>query len=383
MRTPEDLWWKDIAGAAAYIEDLTDTLNGNRIPVLCSADGLPWPETMQAQVQEALRSGSGNSDLMVLPIDRHEDPAPVEACLAGYIPRRLRDCYRGSSAQGLAVFFRREGCLRNKILWVRCPDEKDLQEWLTFFELYGPSSPETGGCVLEFTGSPRPDVRKKLARALPYADYVSRHDVQLFASLLSRQSDAGRKMPGVWKEYAAAVAARLCETDAEFAAALLEDVDFRHVQPDLEKLEALAEAHGFRREAASAGHITYHILNGDREEITRRIWAAQVQVLFPLIELETSDIVHRFEKEIAEALQAEKVEQYGNRITDIGDVEIGTLYYMMTTRRKSDKESYLFYVREESLREKITDLHEFRNRLAHGKLCSPEEADRLMGMDNS
>lgn len=179
------------------------------------------------------------------------------------------------------------------------------------------------------------------------------------------------------------MAARLCGTDAEFAAALLEDVHFRHVQPDLEQLGALAEKHGFRRGAASAGHIMCHILNGDREEITRRIWAAQVQVLFPLIELETSDIVHRFEKEITEALQAEKVDQYGNRITDIGDVEIGTLYYMMTTRRKSDKENYLLYVREESLREKITDLHELRNRLAHGKLCSPEEADRLMSMDNS
>lgn len=186
MRMSEDLWWKDIAGAAAYIEDLTDALNGNRIPVLCSADGFPWPETMQAQVQDALRSGSGSSELVVLPIDLCEEPASVEACLAGYIPRRLKDCYRGSTAGELADFLRREGCLRNRILWVRCPDEKILQEWLTFFDILRPSSPEEGGCVLEFTGSAQPDIRKKQARTLPYADYVSRHDVQLFASLLLR-----------------------------------------------------------------------------------------------------------------------------------------------------------------------------------------------------
>jgi hypothetical protein len=174
------------------------------------------------------------------------------------------------------------------------------------------------------------------------------------------------------------VAAVLCDTDAEVSEHLLQDVNFSDESP-VEGLRRIASRPEFARrgQEPQSDHILQHIRNGSLSEIERRIWSAQVQTLFPIIEMERVDIIKRNFTAIKEALEQEVITQYCEEITNPYDVELGTLCYLMA-RRGADG-YYLLYIPDEALRNRVRFLHECRNLLAHAECCSPAQVTELLG----
>ena len=127
---------------------------------------------------------------------------------------------------------------------------------------------------------------------------------------------------------------------------------------------------------ASSTHILKYARNKRWSEINHRIWSAQVQTLFPLIELERIELISKYQEEIQEALDQEATYQYGEELTDPIEVELGTMCYLMA-RRRSDY-LYSLYIPDESDRERIHFLHECRNRLAHAETCTVEQVSALL-----
>lgn len=123
-------------------------------------------------------------------------------------------------------------------------------------------------------------------------------------------------------------------------------------------------------------------------ELDRKVWAAQLQTAFPVIELERTALVKKWVNEIEVALGEEyfdqvkyetgHITQFGEQIDDPFDVELGTLVRMMYLRKNKNKEQYLLYIPDENDRSRIHFLHQRRNELAHMVKCLPEHMDELL-----
>jgi hypothetical protein len=109
---------------------------------------------------------------------------------------------------------------------------------------------------------------------------------------------------------------------------------------------------------------------GESAELEKRLWKAQVQTLFPLIEMERLSIVEYYKDLLSDTLSHSYVEQYKARITDPVDLELGTFCYLLTVNSVS--------LDNLAARERIFFLHECRNRLAHAHYCSEEQVCRLL-----
>ena len=207
-----------------------------------------------------------------------------------------------------------------------------------------------------------------------YGRYVSSYDVQLLNSFIL---DSESSCSDEWKRYISTVIATVCGTDAEVSESLLSTYDFTRTNVN-QALDELIQMPAFIRRGAEASstHILKYARNKRWSEINHRIWSAQVQTLFPLIELERIELISKYQEEIQEALDQEATYQYGEELTDPIEVELGTMCYLMA-RRRSDY-LYSLYIPDESDRERIHFLHECRNRLAHAETCTVEQVSALL-----
>lgn len=104
-------------------------------------------------------------------------------------------------------------------------------------------------------------------------------------------------------------------------------------------------------------------LNGNREELNRRIWRGQVQVLFPLIEDQRYKLIQHLQSTCPSVLR--------NAENDDGVIEIGPLHRCMLRERKCAP--YLVNLARR--------LRNIRNDVAHLKVCAvhriPNNAELL------
>jgi hypothetical protein len=165
------------------------------------------------------------------------------------------------------------------------------------------------------------------------------------------------------------------------SAQLLTEVDFRTEEP-LEGIRRLAEHPNFeQRGTEEPDHVLYLCRQGREDALTQRIWSAQVQVLFPVIELERIRIIRQIQTELEKTLENYTITQYGKAITAPMDVELGTLDYLLHSRGEDDR--YKLYIAQENLRERIGFLHQCRNLLAHADICTPEQVAQIIeGAEN-
>jgi hypothetical protein len=133
----------------------------------------------------------------------------------------------------------------------------------------------------------------------------------------------------------------------------------------------------------------------------RRLWNAQVAELFPIIMRETRVFREKHRREIDNAFEyIESVRgcqynifgeglqnTYGEPINSIDELELATLRYLMHKKRQ-DKignvtNEYVLYIPDDGMRNELETLYEMRNKIAHGKICTPAEVEWLLcGVDN-
>jgi hypothetical protein len=99
-------------------------------------------------------------------------------------------------------------------------------------------------------------------------------------------------------------------------------------------------------------------LQGKRDEIERRIWIAQVRVLFPVIEEQRIRLINTLRR-----IHASTINRWECELDDDEELEIGVLYHRMVTSR-------IFGMDLTRLAEKLKNV---RNNLAHLKICEPRD----------
>ena len=134
-----------------------------------------------------------------------------------------------------------------------------------------------------------------------------------------------------------------------------------------------------RRGESNDQHILSLIRKESMSVINTQIWKTQLQVLFPLLEIERVSFIERYRKQVQEALgekyfdfrtgRSQCIYQFGETVSDPDDAELGTIYRMTKLKRDADTHQYLLYIPDEQSRSRIELLHDLRNSLAHGNIC--------------
>ena len=373
----EEFWWNSITGARTVVDRVAMALLENKMVVLKVPSDLPWRYPMRSAIQNAFNERTDARDIVIETIDAVDnnptDQEPGRFILQTYASSSIRTGYREKSRdQHPGLHFRQECHQKPHHLGEGTgpADRRKMAQLLPglFPQKCGGRAVRAGGSTVFTSGDSR------YIQSIDFDDCVSSYDVQQFNSFIMDESSYSTD----WKRYIAAAAASVCGTDAELSAMLLEQVDFRS-ETAVDGLQRIDRQGDFDRRGAEDGsdHPLRYLRTGGTAELWHRIWTAQIQVLFPLIELERQKLIEKWHDSIEEALQENHVEQFGAAVTDPAEVELGTLCYMMRCRVSGDYR--MLYIPEEADRERIRFLHECRNKLAQYELLRPRPGGRPAG----
>ncbi|MBR3763187.1 MAG: hypothetical protein IKK57_01375 [Clostridia bacterium] len=371
-------WWTSITGAKTVISEVASALLDHRMVVLQIPADLPWRQQMRSCVFDAYYQQSANISSTTIYIDAADDnPEGLEP--GKLILERLctsaadRSGYRERSKTTIQEYLVQKGLLSNAIVWVKGLTGAAIDQWLKFLRGFSKGS---ALFVLECQGGGR-IADSKAIHLVRYEDCITSYDLQLFNSFCLDNLTA--TYSGVWKQYIATAAALVCESDAEVSELLLRIINFQE-QEIPEGLAIIANLPEYSRRGAApdSAHVLGLYRQQQSDAIRHRIWSAQVQVLFPIIELERVNIIRRYEEDLQLALMRNEITQYGARVTDPMEIELGTLSYLISAREKGS-DNYILYIPDEELRNRIRFLRECRNRLAHVNCCTPQQIAVLLG----
>ncbi len=374
--TWEDFWWNNITGPRTFVVSACDALMDNAIAMLIIPPNLPWPNQMQSAISYELRQKTP-SELLIEPLEAKDDcvnDAKIgKLLLSKFASDSVQNGYREKSSITIQAYLLRNKVLQNRIVWVQGLSAAHAKAWLKFCKGYAASAKD--GLFLLEVREPFPTAPSKSVRYIDYASCVSRHDVQLFNSfILNEKRD---QYSDSWSKYIAAVSANLCEKDAEVSQMLIESVEFSSEEP-ISGVGRICEMPDYsqRGRLAPGYHVLEYYRSNRISELTKRVWEAQVQVVFPLIEMERIKFIEQWRQQIETALESNGVYQYGQIIHDPIELELGTLVYMIS--HQSQPGEYCLYLPDESAREWLRFLHFCRNQLAHANCCTPKQLNALL-----
>lgn len=364
-----EYWWSNVTGPREVVSSIIMSLRMGRSAVLYVPYDLPWRHELRRCVRNNLENIPVLEDLIVDVIDIEDDGAnsidPGRYLLDKYALKDDRTKFREGGNKSIQDYFLHKEVMKNKLVWVKGIGKERSREWVSFCEHWEPKSVADGVFVVEVRDCPCIG-RSKCIELLQYEECVSEYDVQLFNSLVLGGNAAGG-LSATWKKYAAAITTHLCGADAEVARSFIE----RHRFMEGELLDTLKEiaGSGFFEHRGSGSHVLALYRAGSFDELRKRIWAGQVEILFPLIEKQRLEIVDLYRTQFEEEIK-KGISQFGKEAEKPEDIELGTMVYMMKDRRLD--------IPERETRNKIHTLRECRNLLAHRDTCSLDQVAVLL-----
>lgn len=366
------IWWTQITGPRRLTEAISRELISNHSVIFITHPDMSWRQEMRYSIEEQIRS----ENLSVEFIDC-KDEYSGSSDIGKFILQKFASssdqvAYRPHK-ESISQYLQTKGILSDRVIWIKGIPDNQIESWLLFCRDYRSEKREHGLFVIEMSASlPRTTFQKQVS-VIKYFDYISKYDTQLFASIVVSQSS----IPIFLHKYIIFAVGDICITDCELAAELIKNTDFGKTNP-LESLEVMCHENLF---SASRGSITstndphpfFLIRNGNISALTHCLWKAQVQVAFPLVEEERVDFVRKYKVAINACLP---IKQYKLEIDNPYDVELGTLVYLTQERDENDFRRLNILNLEDYHR--LHFLRDMRHKLAHIKLCTPDEMTCLL-----
>lgn len=380
MKQANEFWWDSVTGPRKVVSEVISILSMNQMALLKVPSDLPWRHTMRGVMEAMFRERIESKDILIDTIDA-EDEIETEEDPGYFLINKYssddetRIGYRESKRNSIQDYLKKNKILKNRVIWIKGLEGEEAKKWIRFCQKYNVESVVEGSFVLEIHGE-LPEFEGKNLKVVSYEENVSSYDVQLFNSVYL---DEKEEYTNKWKHYISTVAACLCETDAEISKAFIDAGNFRTENPRI-LLERVANSSDYIQRGADGQ--TKHVLAIcraiDNETLNYKLWKAQMQILFPIIELERVQLIEKWEQNVKDALTENHVKQYDIQITNPYEAELGTLNYLLS-HRATGTNSYMLYIPEQCYRDRIKFLHECRNLLAHVKCCSANQVAEIIG----
>lgn len=375
-------WWEKITGPSMFIEKIADVLREKKAVVLVLPSDLHWRQEMRASVRSKLNNLQDDQVYFENPDiakDNTGNLSPGQFILNQYGSRAIGNLYRETPNNPIHSYLVQNKVLENRVLWVKGIPENQIHNWLNFINLYTMIPNHQGFFVLEIRENFQRNIPANLA-FVKFRDFVTNYDIQIFNSFviskktLLEQTNLSDK----WKNYISVLTANVCDLDAELSEKVIQNAILSE-DSIIEVLDTLMLDNPFsvRGHEPDSTHVFKYLRTNNLDEIRNRIWKAQIQVLFPIIEMERIQIIKDWGKNIQEGIEKYPPDQYGVIVRNAVDLEIGTLRYMIR-HRSPNQEEYLIWIPDESTRDRIDFLYELRNKLAHTQICSPVEVGELL-----
>ena len=378
MQESSQIWWQEITGPRTFIANITEHLLDASV-IVKVPDDLPWRHEMRQEIQSELREQYEYEEISVIIIDAEEEVGENTAIGAFVLERfALGDVarqYRKKSGKSITQYIIQKNVLQNDVLWVKGITSETVKRWLDFLLEFNACNSKKSRIVLEI----RDDIQypeQNTVEEIDYSSYISDNNLQLFNSILL---DRMPNITGAWKRYLSALAACLCETDAEIAEYFLNEHAEQAGSP-ISILKTIAQDSDYSRRGAADGssHILSLVRHKCTSQIERRIWKAQLQVLFPVVEAERINLIERIKHDLTAMISVREIRQYGESIVNPYDFEWGTLFYAM--KLTSINGEYYLKSLSKADREEIRRFRDYRNNLAHGDCCTVTQVSEILAV---
>lgn len=357
-------WWQ-LPGPSRFVDRIVDDLRDGRHVVV------ELPEHAPPGLDAAIRARVGQEiwawTRFRIPDRSRQGPAPAEHLFARFVPhsgpRTLRD----------AAALAREECFHGHLIWLEATEADNWVAWRDFLVDYGQACRsraflERSLFVVPLVGA--------IAAEAPVEDVcIARHrwdaavdslDTLLYTADLLRD----QPLPGLQKRLVGAVTAGLALWDPAVSESFARE-PLAAITDPLPTLRAIAEERGWAQtrlqpdgrswqlglthqfDGAERVHSALLAINGSSNtELTRRIWSAQVGVLFPFIEERRHELLDRLNG----VLTVPFTTSFGTVIADARDLEFGHI---------DSQIGRLDLPVDAATRRLIAQLHDIRNQLAH------------------
>lgn len=356
-------WWQ-LPGTRGFLENAIEDLRDGKNVVLC------LPPHAPRDLRRALRETWQAADERFYMIDLNDYDGlatrPLDLLFHHFLPdaaaSELRDTQKLLSA---AAFERR-------IIWLNSVNGESHSTWCDFLQQYQHASrnsdfshrnsvfivPLTGNLAIQ---PPPEDVRLVKHE---WRGVVDSLDALLYAATLYREKSGSR----LRRKIAVALIANLALWDLSLAERLA-DESFNDLLDPKNLLASIAAENGWSDKAlrqwhcgmideidgAQREHSALVACGDDGQQLSRRLWNAQVAVLLPFVEERRQELLLEYADVLPFWLKLYGAKtSVGEIISDVGDLEIGNLCYLF-------KQAGVIA----NCQPQIEDLREIRNELAH------------------
>lgn len=346
-------WWSQVAGPATLVRESVRVLVARGSVLLSLPPEVPFEDDFDAQMRLELTTFADTRELVVERMGA--TGADVVASVLERADEAARNRYR-PAREPFCDYARRKGILRGRVLWVEPADEPALDAWLAFADAWRPTEPGEGLVLVAFRGA-LPEAHAGREGLVAYDRQVGPRSLALFCAVLM-DDPAHADLSERCRLYASSLVARLSLDRPDVARSLADDVVATLVDPG----RAL---HALERPGARTAD----------DEIATRVWQAQVESLFGILEQERLEFVERHEEELGRILARGGVTgRFGRGFETPMDLELGDLVWLATSAPKGMR------VRGASAQElaHLRLLRDCRNLIAHHKPCPPSKVSRLL-----
>lgn len=381
-REPPELWWENVTGPLQIVSAMEYAWKDGKSVILRHPGFLPWQDMLRDLTHCV-------TDTIV--IDRPVKKDEIIPKILEQFPQKYAiGCPPVYKNQ--VEYVKSQHIFQGSTIWINIQNKASVDQIIRFVSDYrGDDYDKYGAFVLAVSAEMAIPTVSDRVEVICYQDYVRSNSLRLFSSLLVEDIPS---IPENMREYVAIVIASVCAPDPELIPALMEEaLEVFCEMPD-EVLRRMWEDEKFQYLDRNFSNLCNHpfalFQNENSEAFQDRIWRAQLQTLFPEIEVERTDIVKNHYSDIQEALHTQYWDKKNKKFRYITDpvnhcmidspydAEIGVLAFMLTVYRDQEETEKLWYLPEQETRERISFLRMCRNSLAHITPCSPDWVARLL-----
>lgn len=349
---PGEIWWGQIGNSLRFLINVANTLQDCHSAVLQVSRTIPWRRDFYEAIDIKRSSFSAERRLVRLQCEENADPG--EFVLDQLCSDKVRAEYWPGLPYAEYLALMEDIELNDCYVWIAGIHSKsDLTQWVNFVSQYTRHSgnPEQRGVfILEYDG---PGAETSDLPVIAYS--VENYDCRVFCLEMSAALNNTEL-----QSYQAELALCIGDNDPEFCAALL-----------LAGQDLIRDPVKTTRRVSDTGANSEGCLFSEKTEqqINSAAWNAAVVLLFPILERYRMNVVSKHENELSTYLPI--TNSNGDAVEDPYDLEIGSLYYIVSTHGKSF---------EPSESETIKFCRKVRNLLAHNRFVPCEDVRKVMSL---
>lgn len=349
---PGSIWWGQIGNSLRLLTKVTNNLRDCQSAVLQVPQNLPWRRDFYEAIDIRRSAFSGERRLVRLTWGDGMDPG--EFILDELCSNRVRADYWPGQTYAEYLGSKSELLMNDYYVWVTGIHSKaDVSKWGEFVSQYYHIAKQLDSSavfILEYDGA-NTDVSG--VEKIVYT--VENYDCRVF-SLEAAATLGNTEL----RNYQAELALSICDNNPELCFALLMAGNKLLHNPVQTTVEVVSNSY-------SSEGLPFVAL--DEQQIQSSAWEAAIVLLFPVLERYRMSFISKNDTELTRHLPISN--SNGDRVTDPCDLEIGALYYIVSSASKVFATSDVDAIR---LCRKV------RNLLAHNKIVPIDDVQRIYNL---